>query len=77
MAECGCGAQILWAETEDGKRAPFDREPDPSGNRVLLGRGPSRPPLAVPPARVVMCPDDCLYVSHFATCPDAAAYRRR
>lgn len=50
MANCsGCGAEIVWAETPDGKRQPFDREPNSAGNRVLLGRGPNRPPLAIPP----------------------------
>ena len=32
MAKCdrpSCGAEIVWAETPEGKRQPFDREPNP------------------------------------------------
>lgn len=76
MAKCdGCGAAIVWAETLDGKRQPFDREPDEKGNRVLLGRGPVRPPLAIPSSNVVPCPEETLYMPHHAVCPDAERFR--
>jgi hypothetical protein len=55
LAKCegaNCGADIVWAETPDGKRQPFDREPTPEGNRYLLGRGARRPPLAIPVANM-------------------------
>lgn len=63
-----CGAPILWVKTEAGKRMPIDAKPE---RRVVLD------PLAVRlgadelTARVVDT-----YVSHFATCPNAAQHRK-
>lgn len=85
-----CNAPIRWVLTGDGKRMPLDLEPVETGNvevvgetrrhledggievtpvvRVLKkGEGETLPGLA-PPER---------YVSHFATCPNAAQHRRR
>lgn len=89
MARCdgpNCGAEIVWGETPDGRRQPFDREPSEKGNRVLLGRGPDRAPLAL---SLSLLSDDALggalheqvraeaaYVPHHATCPDRDRFRR-
>lgn len=81
MAECrGCGAQIVWAETPDGKKQPFDREPNDAGNRILLGRGPRTPPVAVPVGALM--PESGIaqltlirYMPHHATCPEVKSFR--
>jgi hypothetical protein len=90
VAKCdgpNCDAEIVWAETPAGAKQPFDREPDPKGNRVLLGRGPDRPPLAIPASIVEGTGaleakvgagepllDECRYVPHHATCPDRGRF---
>lgn len=75
-----CSAPIVWATTEDGKSMPVDGPLTPDGNVVL-----SRPPAPVTTDKVyaVVLDQDSLFgdgprrVSHFATCPDAAGWRRR
>ena len=75
-----CGAPLLWALTERGRRIPLDRNPVPDGNieiketedgppisRVVSGQGTLSPGL-FPATR---------YKSHFATCPNAKRHRRR
>ncbi len=64
IAPCrSCGAPIEWASTVDGSRLPFN------------------PPIRFVPqlddlADHVAEVDRAATVSHFATCPDAAAWRR-
>jgi hypothetical protein len=57
-----CGAAIVWAQTESGRRMPLDAEPE--RRFVLAGVEPTI-------ARSVPT-----YVSHFATCPQADEHRR-
>lgn len=71
MAACrSCGAEILWATTENGKRIPIDPEPAerPSGlfklEQSLLG------------LKAVSVAGEPVYLSHFVTCPNAAAHRK-
>ena len=53
---------------------PLDPEPVEEGNIVLRELDQPTPlALAVPPAAF---PDEPRYLSHFATCPDAARHRR-
>lgn len=66
---------MLWASTLADQRQPFDPEPDPAGNRVLLMRG-DRPPLAVPlghfefgEAAQDARGHGAVYMPHHATCP--------
>lgn len=60
-----CGAPLIWGVTENDKRMPVDAKPE---KRVVFEkRGNGLPPLA----RVVDT-----YVSHFATCPNAAQHRK-
>lgn len=74
-----CAALITWARTERGGRMPLDADPydgpEPGGLFVLRDAGSPEGPLAiaVPPAAF---PDEPLYRSHFATCPDADRWRR-
>lgn len=69
-----CGADIIWAETESGKRMPLDRAPViPKGLFVLTARPGQEAPLA---SSVASSQTPALYQSHFATCPQADEHRR-
>jgi hypothetical protein len=76
QATCrSCGAVILWAVTKAGKRIPLDAEPCPDGNVFVVQteRGLS---AYFPTAGAVM--EGCArHKSHFATCPDGPAHRRK
>lgn len=75
-----CRAPILWSKTEGGKRMPLDPEPVDGGN-VALGV-PNRYDAEGNVIATVLGPleieaaDEPLYVTHFATCPDADRWRR-
>lgn len=81
MSRCkSCMAEIVWCVTTNGKRMPVDALPDPGGNIVLstmdgeLHDGDtvdvdSGPCLMDPPGTIRL-------TSHFATCPDAATFRK-
>lgn len=73
ITTCGtCGANIFWAQTENGKPMPIDAEPVANGNIII------RPALiAHYLAKAEQPPADVLrYVSHFATCPHAKQHRK-
>ena len=55
-----CGAKISWAKTEKGKNIPLDF---PGEMRLVVTRGNT----AV---------TQMTYISHFATCPNAAEHRK-
>jgi hypothetical protein len=63
---------VVWAETIAGKRIPLNPVRVPGGN-ITLQRRRGLPTLAN-----VVQPDPLQdrYVSHFATCPSAAAHRK-
>jgi hypothetical protein len=69
-----CNQEIRWAQTTKGKAIPLDVEPREDGNLVLerdaegndIARGFS-PLIHTGKPR---------YVSHFATCPQANAWRK-
>lgn len=66
-----CGAAIVWATTKRGKPWPLDAEPSPAGSWVL-SKGV---------VYYITNPEFGLslvdrYVSHSASCPDAADFRR-
>lgn len=62
-----CGAEIVWAVTDSGKRMPVDAEPFQRSVVVLEGGGNGQPPRAsVADA----------HRSHFATCSFADHHRR-
>jgi hypothetical protein len=70
-----CGAEIVWAITERGKRMPLDAEPSEAGTFVVRSR--------VEGERVVLhalyAPEagaGLHHTSHFATCPQAGEWRR-
>lgn len=71
---CSCGARVIWARIEpSGKRHPVDADPTEDGNVALTRRGD------VVIARVLKKGEAWPHPkrkSHFATCPDAAQYRK-
>ena len=65
-----CGAPIIWTVTSKGKRMPVDAKPVEGGNVRL-----DQDLLGNTVASIV--PDGTGdRVSHFATCPEAARWRR-
>lgn len=72
----GCGAPILWLRTAaTGRRCPIDPAPVPDGNIVI--RGDTAVYLALSLYETDGQPQEgeLRYKSHFATCPNAAAFR--
>lgn len=63
-----CGAALVWAVTAAGKRAPFDAQTSLEGTHALVdGKAVHRSAAA---------PGSLFHLSHFATCPQAEAWRR-
>lgn len=76
VADCSsCSARIVWTVTAKGKRMPVDAEPREDGTFVLRGQGDDHPPLAL--HKRESRGREPLYVSHFATCPNADEHRKR
>ena len=73
-----CGARIVWALTDGDKRMPVDAEPSARGNIKLVWI-PSLNEYRAVVQRDVK-PDNVskepLYLSHFASCAQAAQHRR-
>ena len=60
-----CGAEIIWIKTPEGKSMPLDAKPEKRWvENVADGHGVDYWGL------------EDTYVSHFATCPDAAKFRK-
>lgn len=70
-----CEARIIWTITAKGRKMPVDAEPREDGGFVLRGQGDDHPPLAL--AKGEARGREPRYVSHFATCPNAAEHRKR
>lgn len=77
-AECSsCRAPIFWATTWHGNRIPVDFEPVENGNLELtVSDDPAVPPIAFVLDKDELPLTPTRYVSHFATCPNAAAHRK-
>lgn len=76
MARCkSCGARITWLETAGGKKIPVDEDPDPGGNIVVISGTIARVYRDAKTAQEGW-PGKPRYLSHFATCPQAASWRR-
>lgn len=65
-----CEAPMVWARTKGGRRIPLDPEPTERGN-VTVSVDLFGDLLAD-----VGAPGPGKYVSHFATCPKAASFRK-
>ena len=67
MSRCkSCQAPITWAVTEGGKKIPLDAA-SKERRACVIGEEPDGSPgVAIRDT----------YLSHFATCPDAAKHRR-
>lgn len=77
MAECrSCGAKVLWVTMAGtGKANPLDAEPSDKGNvEVTYDTGQPVGTVVTNEDRLFPVP---LYLSHFATCPDAESHRRK
>lgn len=78
MAKCrSCNAPIEWALTENGKKMPLDRRPDPKGNIIKTGAVID----GLPEVHVIgfldqLTGDETRYTAHFATCPLADVHRK-
>lgn len=74
-----CRRPILWAITANGHRAPVDSVPVPAGNlrlsRTQAGVTRRVELLVGVELERARSAGERLYLSHFATCPDAAAHR--
>lgn len=72
-----CGAEIAWATTPAGSLIPLDAQPHPTGNLAVHRN--ARGDLIARPLKAEDEPDagEKRGISHFATCPDSAAHRRR
>lgn len=76
-----CGAPILWAITNRGKRIPLDAEPTFRGNMVVEAKSVEQNGHMVEQlhANVVSPLFDSKqnrYMPHHASCPDAKRWRR-
>jgi hypothetical protein len=71
----GCNAPIFWAVTSAGKRIPVDVTPVRGGN-IRIFESPTTG-VATALYQPKPAPEEESYVSHFATCPEAASFRRR
>lgn len=83
----GCGEAIYWVRMKSGKRNPMNAEPDPERGNVLvvddevdvgfygvpLNTGV---PLGADQAAEARTQGTPLYLSHFATCPARARFRK-
>lgn len=67
-----CGAPIVWAITEAGKRVPLDAKPI---RIAIVARGNDGAEIREGDALVIGSGANG-YQSHFATCPNAAAHRK-
>jgi len=68
MSQCkSCGAEIIWCQTPAGKLMPLDSRPE---TRWVFGEAAGHGD-GTRTARSAQT-----YMSHFATCPDAAQHRR-
>lgn len=70
-----CKAEIFWAETEKGRPIPIDYAPTDRGNVVIIAPSDPREPL-VASMDVKRRKEGPRYTAHFATCPDAGAWRK-
>lgn len=69
-----CQSAIVWAVTEKGRRMPMDLEPSFRGTFRLEQRGTEGTVAVFVKKEDRKGP---LYTSHYATCPQAAGWRKK
>lgn len=86
LSKCSaCGAAIIWAVTDRGRKMPIDASPalPGVGDQVLYFYLDAFGNLFDSVQRVMTADDELrklggdIWISHFATCPDAKKFRRR
>lgn len=71
-----CGAQIEWCLTSTGKKTPINAEPDRE-HGTIKQRGGYAHILSGDDLQRAREAGETLYVSHWATCPQSRAWRKR
>lgn len=69
-----CDARVIWADQPNGRPLILDYDPSPNGN-VRLRKGQAEV-LGKDAAAEARLAGEELYISHFATCPQAAKWRK-
>lgn len=80
MSTCqSCQAPITWTtNVVSGKRMPVNPTPTPDGNVVLTSGNDGPEARVLTRAELASRPTKTgLYKSHFATCPEGPAWRKR
>lgn len=76
MRRCrSCGEPIRFVRTVSGRYLPVDARPSPLRGNILIERGVAKVVGAAERSRARDQGYD-LFVSHFASCPNAPAHRR-
>lgn len=78
MSKCkSCDAEIIWVKTEKGKSMPIDAEPSVEGQflKVRVDENGTKHVQYLGEREAADCTRP-LYLSHFATCPDAGIHRQ-
>lgn len=76
MSECrSCDAEVEWAYTEKDKRMPLDMDERPDGNLVVVSQRASE--YGMTPVVRYVPKGKGNRVSHFATCPNSLAHRKK
>lgn len=70
-----CRAPIVWAQTLAGKSMPVDASPAADGNVLLFPLADRRWLAVVMTKDEAASKSDERFKSHFATCPNASAFR--
>lgn len=75
----GCERPIVWAQTSNGKSMPVDAVPTKDGNVLLFDTADPGRLFAMVLAKPELeaRPEVERFTSHFATCPEAARFRKR
>jgi hypothetical protein len=81
MTVCrSCHARVIFAEAVTGRRMILDADPSPEGNvRLTRDESGGLHARVLPPAEVAHARQQnvSLWLSHHATCPQGARWRRR
>lgn len=70
-----CGASMIWGKWPNGRGVPLDAEPSADGNIRLQRDGSAEilKGVQLAPARQRK---ERLFITHFATCPNADSFRK-